>query len=456
MKFWQRRGKDPVWALSWATVFTVLPILICFTFAFRGNIFSGRAYEPAFLRLFQWDSNHYQSIVEEGYHLAPEPLLSSDVHLNHANVGFFPAYPLLVRCLQFCLNIRTHYALILTAQLFCFLFWFQFFLLLREWQLPRNRILYIGLNVALFPSAFFLVVGYSESLFLASLIGMIQAIELIEKRLTGSQVRSNIWQLTYIVYATMAGMLLTATRLVGVPLMAYPVLRVRRPILGLGLAILISFGGLGFFTWCYLEFGYWDIYLRLQQLGWGNQPNYFAILDFRSYSPKFFFEDTTTSLCRLSNLIILLFFGVLIRKEILLLGNEPYSIRKILPKKGFLLGKWILSKKEILLEKGATSARVILPERGAHSLQDRLGIYFAAAAIFYISLAGKANYSMDSMIRYNLPVWILLWLSYAQVTAPNPSLHPRLNSRQKWQLGLIVAGVQLWMIHIFTKGGWVA
>ena len=44
--------------------------------------------------------------------------------------------------------------------------------------------------------------------------------------------------------------------------------------------------------------------------------------------------------------------------------------------------------------------------------RKRCALYFAAFAIFYVSMAGKANAKMDSMSRYTLPVYALVVVAW--------------------------------------------
>jgi hypothetical protein len=174
----------------------------------------------------------------------------------------------------------------------------------------------------------------------------------------------------------------------------------------------MGLGGVLFFVWCQYQFGHWDLYLRLQRLGWGNEPNFIAIFDPRSYIPKLFFEDTTNSVCRASNLFLLALFFWVFRAEWL---RRPLQLGK------------------------------------------RIGLYFSATVMFFISLSGKANYNMDSMVRYNLPVFALLVLAIAQLYLERKSILNRWWIYAFWKWGYLLAiVVQLWMILLFTKGGWVA
>jgi hypothetical protein len=81
--------------------------------------------------------------------------------------------------------------------------------------------------------------------------------------------------------------------------------------------------------------------------------------------------------------------------------------------------------------------------------------------MFFISLSGKANYNMDSMVRYNLPVFVMLVFLAVQSRPIEGSIWKKTSLqgwvRSLWILGYLLALiVQIWMIRVFTKGGWVA
>jgi hypothetical protein len=279
-------------------------------------------------------------------------------------------------------------------------------------KISRRSIIFYGAFLGLFPSSFFMVAGYSESMFMAALLGLIFWTERWLNRSKAQRLDLN-WAL-----AALCGFILSGTRLVGIPLMLYPVIRWisqqrkiqfdRRSLRVVILSGVSGLGALAFFVWSQIQFGQWDIYLKLQRLGWGNEPNYLAVLYPSSYLPRLFFEDTTTSVCRISNLLMFILFFRVIR-----------NYNKV---------NW--------------------------------GVFYAAGSMFFVSLVGKANYNMDSMIRYNLPVFVLLMLQLISLrqnpTHVNQGLLCMIR-KWAWILGCLLAlAVQIWMIRVFTQGGWVA
>jgi hypothetical protein len=127
--------------------------------------FGSRGIESAYHGLAQWDTNWFASVVDRGYSLAM-------TDGREMNVAFFPAYPALALLFKKLLFLNTKTALLVTAQSACIGFWTYFLLLLRSWKVTWRHAMSGVLAVVSFPSAFYLVAGYSESLFLFGLLGM--------------------------------------------------------------------------------------------------------------------------------------------------------------------------------------------------------------------------------------------------------------------------------------------
>src|SRR6185312_8164417 len=101
------------------------------------------------------------------------------------------------------------------------------------------------------------------------------------------------------VLAAIHGIVMSATRIVGLPCALAPLIKrtwelgaaglrnVRDWLPNYGRAILLSgtamLGGLGFFVYCQFRWGHWDIYMLTQQFGWGIEPDYLAIFKPSSY-----------------------------------------------------------------------------------------------------------------------------------------------------------------------------
>src|SRR5947208_2818091 len=159
--------------------------------------------------LIQHDGYWFMNIVDRGYQTIVPPINHKVMEVS--NVAFFPAYPALASLVRYCFNLTSENALLITAQISAWGFWSYFFLFCQRWNLsPALRFSGTSLIVA-HPAAFFLIAGYSESLFLMALVGFIYW--------SGAGGRSaKIW-------AALHGMAMSATRIVGIPCAAFPLVR---------------------------------------------------------------------------------------------------------------------------------------------------------------------------------------------------------------------------------------
>lgn len=362
-------------------------------------------WKSLYSQLNNWDSFHYLDIAQNGYrfHGKLEEVKSEDVHSGRANVAYFPAYPLISRFVAKGVNVRYQTSLLVVAQVFCLIFWVYFYLILNKNKWTNQQKVLCGVCAALFPASFFLVTGYSESLFLASILGFIyHSSELFLK-----SNQSALQRYKHFFMASGWGFLMTGTRFVGIPLTIFPFflsLQVKREsYLSVFIFLFSMMGAMSFFVYSAIQFGHWDLYLKLQEKGWQNHPDYFAILKPLSYLPRFFFEDTMRSISR---------------------ASIPFCV-------GF--GVWCVNQ-----------------NKKNHSLDlEKYGYFWIAFIMFYISLSGKANAEMDSMIRYAFPVYIILLLSL------NHFPEWRLSRRTVFLLSFFFI-LQAWMAYLFLRGHWVA
>src|ERR1700726_1395406 len=159
--------------------------------------------------LMQHDSYWVMNIVDRGYQTIVPPINHKVMEVS--NVGFFPAYPAIATLLRYGLHLDTRDALLVTAQAAACGFWSYFFLFCKRWNLSPALRFFGALSILAHPAAFFLIAGYSESLFLMALVGFIYW--------NGAEnLSAKIW-------ASLHGILMSATRIVGVPCAVYPVVR---------------------------------------------------------------------------------------------------------------------------------------------------------------------------------------------------------------------------------------
>jgi hypothetical protein len=89
----------------------------------------------------------------------------------------------------------------------------------------------------------------------------------------------------------------------------------------------------------------------------------------------------------------------------------------------------------------------------------RIGIYFCAAVIYYISVSGVAAVEMESMLRYEFCVHALIVLAFLHFLHQFrvPPMLLRAFGMVAVALGSAAGlSVQAWCVWNFTRGNWVA
>jgi hypothetical protein len=367
--------------------------------------------------LVQHDGFWFTNIVDRGYETIVPPINHKVMEVS--NVAFFPAYPAIAAALRYGLRFETDHALLITAQAAAFGFWCYFFLFCERWNLSPTLRFFGALAVVAHPAAFFLVAGYSESLFLMALFGFIYWS-------SAEGGRSKLW-------AALHGMLMSATRVVGIPCAAFPVVRsvflrgweglgrpatwVRQYLPAVALMFSATLGAGLFFVYCQLRWGHWDMYMLTQTAGWGITPDYLAV--FKPDSYRWLIPEL----------------------------NNPTEASQLATTIG------------LLLFVGAGLCELLPAMRRQTNWQVRIGLYFCAAIIYFISVSGVACVEMESMLRYEFCVHaliVLAFLHYLRQFRTPPALLRVLG------MGAVVLGsaaglsVQGWYVWNFTRGNWVA
>jgi hypothetical protein len=367
--------------------------------------------------LIQHDSYWFANIVDRGYETTVPPI--SHKMMEVSNVAFFPAYPTLAAILHYGLHLSIYSSLLVTAQAAAWGFWSYFFLFCERWNISPVLQFFGTLAIIAHPTAFFLVAGYSESLFMMGLFGFMFW--------STSEGRAAKF------LAVLHGSLMSATRIVGIPCSGYPVvqavfhngwrglLEVRswwnRYAPALGMTVGATLGAGVFFFCCLLRWGRWDMYMLTQQSGWAIIPDYLAVLKPASY-----------------------------RWLIPALNNPTEASQMTMTLGGMLLlGVMLCELLPIIRRKFAWTTRV--------------GFYFCASVIYYISVSGVASVEMESMLRYEFCVHALIVLAILHFLhqLPTPRLWVRASGMAAIAL-LSAAGlsVQGWYVWNFTRGNWVA
>lgn len=351
--------------------------------------------------LFQWDSVWYASIAVDGYHSTIPPVFRDP---GRANVAFFPAYPFLGRAfLTFGLGAKP--ALLAASLASTLVFWMIFLRAVVTLGASRGAAALAAWLVFSFPTAFFMVTAYSESMFVATLLGFV-----VLSAREGRAVSLG---------AAAYGFLMTATRMVGIPV-AFVALLGRRLLRGTLLAAAAVAGAASFFIWCYWRWGVWDLYQRTQAIGWDVHPSWSALV-----------SPATWGLELPSHLL----------HRTLTLGKAFTA-----------LYTWLLA--------AAAGWEVSRAMRGRPASLLRLRLLAAAAVVQAISVVGLASKGFVSMSRYELPVHALLvlWTLLAYRDA-SPALGSRVRVVAASVLlagGLGGAILQAMLVRRFTHGVFVA
>ena len=237
--------------------------------------------------LIQHDSYWFANIVDRGYGTTVPPI--SHKLMEVSNVAFFPAYPVLSAALRSGLHLSTFNALLITAQIAAWGFWSYFFLFCDRWNISPVLQFFGALAILAHPTAFFLVAGYSESLFMMALFGFMYW--------SSAEGRAAKF------LAALHGFVMSATRIVGILCSAYPLvgavfkngwngLRDVRSWVGrCGASVAVTIGatlGAGsFFLYCLWRWGRWDLYQLTQQAGWAISPTTSPFLGRRAIAGLF-------------------------------------------------------------------------------------------------------------------------------------------------------------------------
>ena len=367
--------------------------------------------------LVQHDSYWFANIIDRGYDTILPPIQHKMMEVS--NVAFFPVYPALAGMLRHWVELPTYDALLIVAQLAAWGFWTYFFLLADRWKLSPLMQMFGALAIFAHPTAFFLIAGYSESLFLLGLLGLIYWTA-VETR--GAKV-----------LAAIHGFGMSGTRIVGVPMALYPVFRAffqggwerlrnvrgwfRQYAVPATVAGCSMMGAIGFFIYCLLRWGHWDLYMETQRAGWDIRPDYLAVFKLESYRWLVPPIDDPTQWSQMTMTVGGLLFIAVALIELVPAFRMNTNWRK------------------------------------------RISFYIVAFISYHIAVSGVASVQMESMLRYQFLAHVLIVLALLHFLAhlPAPSAWPRAIGLTVFAL-LCAAGLGLqgWWVWNFTRGNWVA
>jgi hypothetical protein len=359
-------------------------------------------YGLSFTALNQRDSLWYLSIVKRGYQFMGFDAIT----LEGSNAAFFPGYPIAVAWVSQYWGIDPNIGLYLTSHLFCCLMWIYLFLFWKRWKIPLYWQILANLIILLYPTSFFLNVGYSESIFIASLLGFLY---------WSADPKHSL----LMVVAGLHGLVMSATRIVGLPVALLPIInlwnhpdpesRPQRLLWSGGTIFLGLLGGLSFFLYCQIHFGRWDLYLEMQRYFTGVKANYQAIFQAQTYflSPEFWQKLFSLS-------------ALLTDQE----WANPLSQLFVPLTLGALMFTSLMDGISVVIGK-------------SQRWQERLGFHCAAWVMFYIAVSGMSALIQRSMSRYCFPVHIMQvlavvhWLKYTDLSPIPTRLRPYLSDGLK-------------------------
>jgi hypothetical protein len=166
-----------------------------------------------------------------------------------------------------------------------------------------------------------------------------------------------------------------------------------------------------------MRWGHWDMYMLTQAAGWGITPDYLAVFKLSSY------------------------------RWLVPALNNPTQASQMATTIGLLLFV-------------AAGLCELLPAiRRRTNWQARIGLYFCAGIIYFISVSGVACVEMESMLRYEFCVHALIVLAFLHYLSQfrTPPAFIRVFGMAAVVLGSAAGlSVQGWYLWNFTRGNWVA
>lgn len=382
-----------------------------------------------------WDSEWYKAIAQYGYINNDGP---SHCGLQNANVVFFPGYPYIARLLVVGLHVDARIALLIVSQSATLGFWCCLFFLLRHLSLRQQC--YAALLILAFPTSWFIDMAYAESLFILSCCLMLWWAT--EQRWLGS---------------AMSGVLMTATRLIGLPVVIAPFLSglilnfsqfklaVRhkngdwikqtliRPYAQVALGAL---GCLGFFIYCAYYLGSWHLYFDMERVHWSGTADPLFLFKLPTWVPPpwAYGMDMAPPLPNnWSKVLRFDFFRV-----------AAYTFSEILVPCFMWLGVFFLYR---------------LVRQTRRLDEKSLTWFLAGLLVLVFTCFSLATRHYESMSRCLLPVWVLWIISDA--LNQNGSLFfrtPQSSYFRTGMSGVLVLSIGLWieLLNRFFLGWWVA
>jgi hypothetical protein len=367
--------------------------------------------------LCYWDCGWYGHILENGYRTTIPPTKQNG---DLSNVGFFPGFPIWASAFKGLLHLDMQQSMIISAQAACAGFWTYVYLALVFFEVSVPVIALLTLSFLVQPGAFILITGFSEPLFLFTLMGFLYW--------CSRGARNPM----FFILAAVHGALHTSTRIVGMVVAVFPMILLcienwkgrfpdfRRILSNLSvpasLSMLAGSGMLAFLAYCQIRFGQWNVYWDAQKIGWGTYVDLSRLL-----TPSFYTHTYLT-------------------------GSFPDVLGRVLtPFVAALTGALTLWAWRRKLGNPLLAAWAIL-----------------ASLLFIETVAGRTGADMIGMIRYLLPVYAVTlplcgrWIeSRIQIGTARNWLRPQILFPAAC-LALLFFAIEVEFIIRFSNNEWVA
>ena len=222
----------------------VAVLLTCIQVAIAMSYSSGSKISERYLALRNWDARGYERIASEGY--------VWNAKMTEADVVWYPGHPIVIRIIQYLTHSSWRFSTLLASQVACVLFWTYFLLFLRRFIIPFYLQILSVTAVLFYPTSFYLISGYSEALFLGSILGMLYWMHDEGKY--------------SLALAIAFAFIVSSTRITAIALIPLPLffgLVHRRWWSGLFLALALGIGSLLYFAFLYVAFDNFFLYFHV-------------------------------------------------------------------------------------------------------------------------------------------------------------------------------------------------
>jgi hypothetical protein len=192
---------------------------------------------------------------------------------------------------------------------------------------------------------------------------------------------------------------------------------------------IVCLGTLSFFGFCWLRFGQWDAFFKAERFGWRVEADYRAVFSSRTWLPPYVRNPFDA------------------QRHI-----DPEWLSRLTPP--FLGGLFLLL---LLGEIWFVWASPVASAPGGW--RERIGYYLCALILFFTSVSGRYPLYMAGMIRYALPVLLLLMLAALHLLRHGGSITGWRRRVALSAFGLYcLAGFSLQVLYLYryTHGQWVA